>query len=77
MSFESSFLPKLFDNSMILYEVWPLVLNLLSQTRFALQDLVTAQYSQDSLIHASLKLPHQTSAQAAEIEAVFADYISR
>lgn len=47
---------------------------LLSQTRSA-QDLSTDQWSQDSLIYAALKLPHQTCANEAGIEAVFPDYV--
>lgn len=48
---------------------------LLSQTRFAAQDLATDQWSQDSLIYVTLQLPHQTSANEAGVEAVFPDHI--
>lgn len=50
---------------------------LLSQARFTFQDLVPAWWSQDSLIYATLKLPHQTNAKEAEIEAVFPGHVSR
>lgn len=41
------------------------------------QGQVTAQWIQDSLIYATLKLPHPTNAKEAEIEAVFPDHFSR
>jgi len=73
-------MPKLFT----FYQMYPLVLPLRqgtlswqSQKRFVLQDLVIAQWTQESLIYASLMLPHQTNAEEPEMEGVFPDHISR